>query len=646
MSHPFADRIMHHTVIGTAGHVDHGKSSLIKALTGTDPDRLQEEKDREMTIDLGFAFLGEDITFIDVPGHEKFIKNMLSGVVTVDAVLFIIAADDGFMPQTEEHFEILKLMDVQRGLVALTKIDMVEPDWVDLIEDDVRQRLQGSFLEDAPIFRVDSISNKGVEEVKQAILNLAEAIPPRADRGVFRMYADRVFTIKGAGTVIAGTVLGGQLRPGDRVEIMPQGIEVRVKRIQVHNSEVKFARTGERAAINLQGVEKSEIQRGDLLAEKGYFKPTYMLNVSYHHLQSATRPLENRQRVRLHLGTSEYLARVVPLQKQPVLSGESGYLQLRIEAPVVCEIGDRFVIRDYSPGRTVGGGQVLEVHPEKLKYLPDTEIQVLESLDQGGPRDRVEQYVRRNGFKPFTAALVAREISRPQEEVAGLIEELLEAGRLEILRTGQASWVLHIDVLEESREKLIAILEEFHKTQPHRLGFKRSELAGKLFGKVDTGLYDAFLDHLVQEDEIKLTGVIVSRKGHQIQFTAKQQQLAERIIQIYWEAAYVTPEFEELVDRLEAPEEQVRKVVQGLTDRGDLTDLGIKIGKALIYHTKRIEEAREIILGLFKDKEEIAFFEAREALHSTRKFTTPILNYFDQMGFTVRVGDMRQLKNR
>jgi selenocysteine-specific elongation factor len=637
---------MHHTVIGTAGHVDHGKSSLIKALTGTDPDRLQEEKDREMTIDLGFAFLGEDITFIDVPGHEKFIKNMLSGVVTVDAVLFVIAADDGFMPQTEEHFEILKLMDVQRGLVALTKIDMVEPDWVELVEDDVRQRLQGSFLEDAPIFRVDSISNKGVEEVRQAILNLAAEIPPRADRGVFRMYADRIFSIKGAGTVIAGTILGGQLKPGDRAEIMPRGIEVRVKRIQVHNKEVKVARTGERAAINLQGVEKSEIQRGDLLAEKGYFKSTYMLNVSYHHLQSTTKPLENRQRIRLHLGTAEYLARVVPLQKQPVLPGGSGYLQLRIEAPVVCEIGDRFVIRDYSPGRTVGGGQVLEVHPEKLKYLPDTEIQVLESLDQGGPRDLVEQYIRRNGFMPFTAALVAREISRPEDEVASLIDELLEAGRLEILRTGQMSWVLHIDVLEESREKLTTTLEEYHKIQPHRLGFKRSELAGKLFGKVDTGLYDAFLDHLVQEGEIKLTGVIVSRKGHEIQFTARQQQLVEKIIQIYWDAAYVTPEFEELVEQLEEPEEQVRKVVQGLTDRGDLTDLGIKIGKGLIYHTRRIEEAREIISNLFKDKEEIAFFEAREALNSTRKFTTPILNYFDQIGLTVRVGDMRQLKNR
>lgn len=637
---------MHHTVIGTAGHVDHGKSSLIKALTGTDPDRLQEEKDREMTIDLGFAFLGDDITFIDVPGHEKFIKNMLSGVVTVDAVLFIVAADDGFMPQSEEHFEILKLLGVERGLVALTKIDIVDPEWVELVEEDVRQRLQGSFLEDAPIFRVDSLSGKGVAEIKQAILDLAEQIPPRPDRGVFRMYVDRVFSIRGAGTVIAGTVLGGKLKPGDKAELLPKGLEVRIKRIQVHNVEVPQSRIGERAAINLQGVETSQIERGNLLAQPGYFKPTYMLNVSYNHLPSASKPLLNRTRVRLHLGTSEYLARTVTLEKRPIAPGQSGFIQLRIEAPAVCEIGDRFVIRDYSPGRTIGGGQVLEVHPQKLKYLPDEEIEVLETLDQGDPKDLVEQHIRRGGFKPFTAVAVAHEISRPVEEVTALIEELISAGNLTRLGTQTASWVIHSEVLEDARQRLLSALAEYHKANPHRLGLKRSELAGKLFGTVDTGLYDAFLDRLVEKGEIELAKLFVLIKGHQIQFNPQQQALADKIIQIYWDAAYVTPEFDELVEQLDAPAEQVRRVLSGLVDRGDLMEIAIKIGRALIFHAKRIEEAKNIVLKLFENKDEIAFFEAREALNSTRKFTTPILNYFDQIGLTVRVGEMRQLKKR
>ncbi len=637
---------MRHTVIGTAGHVDHGKSSLIKALTGTDPDRFKEEKEREMTIDLGFAFLGDDITFIDVPGHEKFIRNMLSGVATVDAVLLVIAADDGFMPQTVEHFEILKLLDVQRGLVALTKIDTVEPDWVDLVEEDIRQRLEGSFLENAPIHRVDSISGKGVEEIKQAILDLAATLPERPDRGVFRLYADRVFSIKGAGTVIAGTVLGGRLKPGDRLELMPQGLEVRIKRIQVHNKEVPETRVGERAAINLQGADTSQIERGDLLAEKGYFKPTYMLNVSYHHLLSAPRPLANRERVRVHLGPKEYLARVVPLEKHPVNPGEKGFLQLRLEAPVACEIGDRFVLRDYSPGRTIGGGKVLEVHPPKLKYLTQSGIELLKTLDEGGTLELVEQHIRKGGFRPFTAAVVAREISRPEGEVASQVQALIENGQLMPFRFGSGSCVVHREVFEDARRRLLEILDDFHQQQPYRLGLKRSELAGKLFGKADTGLYDSFLEHLRRSGDIETVDEIVLRRGHQVRFSPKQQELAERVLEIYWDAAYVTPEFEELVEILEAPEEQIRRVILGLTDRGDLMDLGIKIGKALIFHAKRIEEAKEIILRLFKDKEEIAFFEVREALNSTRKYTTPILNYFDQVGLTVRVGDMRQLKNR
>ncbi|TKJ40772.1 selenocysteine-specific translation elongation factor [candidate division LCP-89 bacterium B3_LCP] len=637
---------MQHVVIGTAGHVDHGKSALVRALTGTDPDRLQEEKEREMTIDLGFAFLGDDITFIDVPGHEKFIKNMLSGVVTVDAVVFIVAADDGFMPQSEEHFEILKLMNVERGMVALTKIDTVDPEWVDLVEDDIKQRLTGSFLEDAPIFRVDSISGKGIEEIKQAILKLAEEIPPRPDRGVFRMYVDRVFSIKGSGTVIAGTVLGGELKPGDRAELQPAGITVRIKRIQVHNAEVPKTRIGERAAINLQGVETSQIMRGDLLAQTGYFKSTYMLNVSYNHLLFASKPLANRARIRLHLGTAEYLARAVPLEKKPILPGETGYMQLRLESPTVCEIGDRFVIRDYSPGRTIGGGQILEVHPEKLKYLPDDEIRVLEALDKGGAGDLTEQHIRRSGFVPLTIASVARDISRPEDEVSGLFEKLIEQGKIVQFKTPQTYWVIHHEVLEDSRKLMLKTLDEFHHANPFRLGLKRSELAGKLFGKVDTGLYDAFLDHHVEEGDIELKGLHVLRKGHKIKFNKQQELLAEKILKIYWEAAFVTPEFDELTEQLDAPAEQVRRVIQGLTDKGDLKELSIKIGRALIFHSQRIDEAKDIVAGLFKDKDEIAFFEAREALNSTRKFTTPILNYFDQIGFTVRVGEVRQLKNQ
>ncbi|RJP78148.1 MAG: selenocysteine-specific translation elongation factor [Candidatus Zixiibacteriota bacterium] len=637
---------MHHTVIGTAGHVDHGKSSLVKALTGTDPDRLQEEKDRQMTIDLGFAFLGKDITFIDVPGHERFIKNMLSGVATVDAIIFVVAADDGFMPQTEEHFEILKLLEVQRGMVALTKIDMVEPDWLDMVEEDVRERLKGSFLEQAPLFRVDSLSGKGVAELKAAILDLAANLPQRPERGVFRMYVDRVFSIRGSGTVVAGTVLGGRLKAGDRAEIQPKDQEVRVKRIQVHNLEVPEAHTGERAAINLQGVEVSQIERGDLLAQAGYFRPTYMLNVSHYQLPSAGRPLENRARVRLHLGTAEYLARAVTLEKKPIPAGQSGFVQLRLESPVVCEVGDRFVLRDYSPGRTIGGGKVLEVHPKKLKYLPDEDIEVLEVLEVGSARDLVEQHIRRGGFKPLTPETVARDLSRPDAEVAAVIEELIRDRALVRLSGPAKSWMVHRQVLDQAREGVCTLLEDFHQATPHRQGMKRSEIASRLFGPVDKALWDAFLDSLVAGGDLETTGDIAYRRGHRVSFTPQQEELARRILEIYWEAAFVTPEFEELVAQLGLSAEKVRPVVSGLGDRGELMELAIDMGRALIFHTRRVQEARDAVLKLFEQKHEIAFFEVREALNSTRKFTTPLLNHFDQIGLTVRVGEVRMLKER
>jgi selenocysteine-specific elongation factor len=637
---------MHHTVIGTAGHVDHGKSSLVKALTGTDPDRLQEEKDRQMTIDLGFAFLGQNLTFIDVPGHEKFVKNMLSGVATVDAIIFVIAADDGFMPQTEEHFEILKLLEVQHGLVALTKIDMVEADWLDLLEEDIRERLRGSFLENAPILRVDSLSGKGIEELKTSLLALAESLPARPERGVFRMYVDRVFSIKGAGTVVAGTVLGGSLKSGERAEIQPRGLDVRVKRIQVHNQEVPEAHTGERAAINLQGVETSQIERGDLLAQAGYFRSTYMLNVSYQHLSSAGRALENRARVRLHLGTAEYLARAVTLEKKPLHPGQSGFVQLRLESPTVCEIGDRFVIRDYSPGRTIGGGRILEVHPKKLKYLPDEEIDILETLEIGGSKELVETHLRRGGFQPFTPELVARDLSRPATEISVLIEELLADGLLVRLSGPTASWVVHHQPLEKAQEKLLSILDDFHKNNPWRLGLKRSTLASQIFGTVDKALYDAFLEYQVADDQIELNGEIALRKGHQVRFNPQQEALAQKVLQIYWEAAFVTPDFDELMEQLEIPTDKLRPVITGLADKGELKEISIGVGKALIFHAKRMEEARLAVLKLFETKNEVAFFEIREALNSTRKFTTPILNYFDQIGLTVRVGDIRMLKSK
>nr|MBC8205236.1 selenocysteine-specific translation elongation factor [FCB group bacterium] len=292
---------MRHTVIGSAGHIDHGKSSLLLSLTGIDPDRLKEEKEREMTTDLGFVFLGEDITIIDVPGHEKFIKNMLAGVSTLDIGLLVIAADDSVMPQTIEHFEILQLLGIRQGIIVITKIDIVDEDWLELVKEDIRELTAGSFFEDAPIYPVSNRSGAGIDELRQAIIEIAAELPARSDKGIFRMWIDRVFTIKGAGTIVAGTALSGELKPGDRVDLLPAEKNLRVKKIQVHNKPQERCIIGERAAINLMGIEVEGVNRGDLLAAPGYYKPSYMLNVKLRLLKSCPRPLKNRTRVRLHL---------------------------------------------------------------------------------------------------------------------------------------------------------------------------------------------------------------------------------------------------------------------------------------------------------------------------------------------------------
>ncbi|OGB65653.1 MAG: selenocysteine-specific translation elongation factor, partial [Caldithrix sp. RBG_13_44_9] len=326
---------MHHLVIGTAGHIDHGKSLLVKALTGTHPDRLKEEIEREITTDLGFAFLGDNITFIDVPGHEKFIKNMVAGVSTIDMVLFVIAADDGVMPQTKEHLEILQLLGVKKGLVILTKIDLVEKNWIGLVTEDVKNLVKDTFLEAASIVPVSSVTGEGVEQLKQLILNQIQEIEVRPDKGLFRLWIDRVFTMKGSGTVIAGTVLSGSCKPGDSVELLPQLQKLRVRRVQVHNKSIEMCIVGERAAINLMDIEKTAIDRGNMLAHPGYYKPTFMLNAQLHLLKSCSTPLKNRTRVKFHIGTGEIIARVILLEKEDLLPGQSTIVQFRLESPCV-----------------------------------------------------------------------------------------------------------------------------------------------------------------------------------------------------------------------------------------------------------------------------------------------------------------------
>ncbi|HEX9972035.1 MAG TPA: selenocysteine-specific translation elongation factor, partial [bacterium] len=615
---------MRHVIIGTAGHIDHGKSSLVKALTGTDPDRLKEEKEREMTIDLGFAFLGDNITFIDVPGHEKFVKNMAAGVSTIDMVLLVIAADDGIMPQTQEHFEILQLLGVQKGIIVVTKIDLVENDWLELVIEEIKDLVAGTFLESAPITRVSNSTGEGIADLKNQIFDFVQDIDARADKGVFRLWIDRIFTMKGSGTVIAGTVLSGSCKTGDSVELLPQQRQLRVRRVQVHNKTIEQCVTGERAAINLMDVEKEEIERGNMLAPPGYYKPSYMLNAKLNLLQSCPNPLKNRERIRLHLGTGEFIARVIVLEKQDLSPGQSTFVQLRLESFVVADYGDRYVIRSFSPARTIGGGTIVEVHPPKLKYLPEDELKRLAVLEKADPHDIVEQYLIKNEYSLISITNLAKELSLTPEEVTQVLETLRDRNRITIISEKPEWSVVHSTNFNHALDSIVAFLTNFHQNQPMLKGIKKSELKERLFGKIANPLFDAILEALLQKNLIKSEAEKIARSDHEIKFNPRQEEIRHNVENIYLKSQYVTPGWDEIVNEVTGKPKEIIDIVTGLIELGILVEIKY-YDKPSIFHKNNIERAQAILVDYLKKHGEIRLGEFREMIDSTRKFATPIL---------------------
>ncbi|MDP8237988.1 MAG: selenocysteine-specific translation elongation factor [Candidatus Hatepunaea meridiana] len=634
-----------HTVICTAGHIDHGKSSLMVNLTGYNPDVLREEQEREMTIELGFVFYGDDVTFIDVPGHEKFLKTMLAGVSSVDGAILVIAADDGVMPQTREHFEILQLLGIKQGIIALTKIDLVDEEWRELITEDILELIKGTFLENAPILPVSNRTGNGMEEFKIALDKLIASARPRYDRGLFRMWLDRAFTIKGSGTIVAGTVLSGRIKVGDRVDILPSGINARVKRIQVHKSDVKSGIIGERTALNLPGINKNDVNRGDLLATPDHYRPTYMLNARLNLLGSVAKPLENRTRLRLHLGSSEHIGRVIMLERQPIEPGRSGLVQFRLEDQAMADIGDRYVIRSFSEGRVLGGGALLEIHPHKLKYAEANDLKRLQRLETAEPREIVKQYLQRVGEKTSDASTLAKELAFQISEIIDIISSLRRDGEVRILQSSPKWQVADGDCYNRLREEIVAFLSEFHRKQPHVKGVRRSDLRSRLMPDAAPILSDTLLKDLSSDGIIKVEGEFIWLSDHKISFDPQQEKLKQKISNIYLTRKFNTPDLNELSTELKLKPAEVEPILVGLCELGELIRLRGPDGKPFHFHKDAITKARQILLDYFKDNNELRFFEFRELIGSSRKYTTPILMHFDDVGITYRDGEVRRLRS-
>ncbi len=628
---------MSHFIIGTAGHIDHGKTSLVRALTGMDTDVLKEEKERNITIDIGFAFLGNDITIIDVPGHERFIKNMMAGVSTIDFALFVIAADDGIMPQTTEHLDILNLLQVKDGVVVLTKADMVEPDWLDLVQEEIKDSMKGTSLEGKPVMVVDSISGRGIEALKELILEKKENKPPRMDKGIFKLPVDRVFTMKGFGTIVTGTILSGRLKEGDRLSLQPKNLEVRVKGLQSHGKNVPELALGDRAAVNLHGVTVDQIERGNVLVSSGYLEPTYIFTSSFYLLGSAKK-LDTRTRVRVHAGTHEVLGRIVLLDRDSLEAGQHCFAELRLEEQMNIAPEERFVVRSYSPQFTIGGGQILTINEKKAKRHDPALLKVLSALEKGDQNKLVEETIFLSRFAPVPVAEISRKVGWSEPETVKSVEKL-QADK-KIVRIGKEvkKEFYHKANFEALQVKASEILERFHTEFTHKDGMSKEELKTKISPILNTDLFDAVLS-IMSQNRIDIANNLVSLKKFKVQIDPKMQSALDAITEDLKEDAFNPRTVKEFSEQLRLPLKDVRQYAGMLASKGEL----VKIDDEFYISKEVLKKGREMIKNEIGRSGPLKIGQISELFGSSRKYVVPIMEYLDRTGFTKRNGDVREL---
>ncbi len=628
-----------HVIVGTAGHIDHGKSALVRALTGTDPDTLPEEKARGMTIDLGFVFLDDpaydrQIVFIDVPGHEKFVRTMAAGASNIDAALLVVAADEGLAVQTREHFDILRLLGVRLGAVALTKSDLVDEARLAELAATVRGFVRGSFLAEAPIVPVSALSGAGVDALRDVLRGLGRRVPPRADNGVFRMPVDRVFSMRGFGTVVAGTILGGAVRAGDRVAVSPEGPDTRVRGVQVHGSKAEASGIGRRTALNLQDLAKEDLRRGQVAAAEGSLVPTSRLDARLDVLPGAGREIKHRERVRLHIGTDEVMARLAVIGGQTVAPGATAPVQLVLERPTVALPGDRFVIRLFSPVVTVGGGQVLDAAPGRHKRFSGSVLEGLEKLG-GTARDAVEQMFVQSGGAPQGVREIALRAGRSEAEAAEAVAGLLSDGRLVAVVRESPERYLHADVRDRLADGLVASVGAYFEANPFRPAMPFSELRAEFLAAGDAPTLKLLLDELVARGALSRAGDGVGLPGREAKKDPAGEELRRRVEGVFRDARFAAPLEEEARTKLGLNPSVFDPVLNGLVRAGVLVRLAPKV----TYHLDTVEAARTAVAGLLERRGSVTIAELRDRLGLSRKYAQAILEYFDKTGFTRRVED-------
>jgi selenocysteine-specific elongation factor len=634
---------MKQIILGTAGHIDHGKTALIKALTGIDTDRLKEEKERGITIELGFAHLklpsGLTLGIIDVPGHEKFVKNMAAGATGIDLVALIIAADEGVMPQTREHFEICSLLDIKHGLVIITKIDLVDKEWLSLVRDDVSTFLIGSFLQDSPIVEISSKTGEGIKELVKTIDEYAQKVPERDSGNFFRLPIDRVFTMRGFGTVVTGTTISGHIKIGSEVTIYPKEIKSKVRGIQVHHQDVPSVRAGLRTAINLQGVEKEAFARGDVVAEKDSLKPAYMIDALLKYLDSNPKKLQNRTKVRFHCSTSEIIATVILLDRKELSPGDQCFAQFRLGRPTVVLAKDRFVIRSYSPIRTIGGGYILNPLPSKRKRFSKDVLQELTILNEGSDKEIVEQYIKNSQLQGVSKTELSFLTNLNKKVLDEIIKRLLSNNTI-FQADIENDIFIHAEFYNKAKEEIVNLLSDYHRRFPLKEGLVKEELRTKISGNLKEKPFNQLLNALIQDSAIVRDKDIIRVKDHRVKLLQDQERLRNQIEQIYLKKGLEPPYFKDLDQNI--IQKGGRDLLEVMVKDGTL----IKVKEDLYFHKKAIEELKRRLVDFIKEKDEITTPELKKVTGVSRKYTIPLIEYFDKTQVTVRIGDKRILRKR
>lgn len=628
-------------VIGTAGHVDHGKSTLIAALTGTHPDRLKEEQEREMTIELGFAWLdlpnGEEVGIVDVPGHRDFIGNMLAGIGGIDAVLLVIAADEGVMPQTREHLAILDLLQIKTGIVVITKIDMIDdPAWLDLIEGDIHSILADTALANAPLVRVSSRTKVGIQDLINLISSMLENTPARSDLGRPRLPIDRVFSISGFGTVVTGTLQDGKFQTGEEIEILPSGLTGRIRGLQGHKKKEGIALAGSRTAINISGLNVEEINRGDVVVHQGQYHPSRILDVNFRLLPGVNGPIRHGSEVKLFIGTSETIAKIRLLGVETLEPGQSGWLQLELRSPAIALRGDRFILRRPSPSETLGGGTIVDPRPKnRHKRFSLDEIRKLETLERGSPVDILLQSCLTLGPGFLKDAIFHSRLSNEQAQAA--YEMLRIDGKIICLEEEESTASKDKLIISQIHwnnitDQVFQLINDYHRNQPLKHGIPREELKSRL--KLSTHINNLILSKLVSNGDIIEKGSFITRPGFEITFTPQQQASIKKLMERFTQSPFSPPSIKECHDEIG------EDVTNALIEIGELK----QVSSEVIFRIKDYEILVSKTKQFLALNEKISVAEARDLFGTSRRYILALFEYLDSIAVTIRDGDIRRLR--